>query len=354
MYTLGKKFRFSLFGKSHARCVGGILEGVPQGTPVDYERMCQELALRRPSKGIGTDRVEKDLPEIICGVANGTADGNPIIIEIANGDVDDSKYLPFADTPRPGHADLPALLDLPKFDICGGGQFSGRLTAAIVAAGSIAKGMLEAKGIRIGAFCRSIGDVKDNEGRTIADADASKKYPTRACTEELDAEMNDCIMAARKDADSVGGVVECIIEGLPIGFGGIWFESLDAELAGAMFGIPACKGVEFGKGFDITRMRGSQSNDAYRFDSEGKIITKTNNMGGIVGGMADGAPVVFRTAFKPTPSIGARQETVNLRTCENAELEIKGRHDPCIAPRAVSVVEAVAALVIADQMERGL
>ena len=137
--------------------------------------------------------------------------------------------------------------------------------------------MLEAKGIRISAFCKSIGDVEDKETRTIADADASKKYPTRACTEELDAEMNDCIMAARKDADSVGGVVECIIEGLPIGFGGIWFKSLDAELAGAMFGIPACKGVEFGKGFDITRMHGSQSNDAYRFDSEGKIITKNSS-----------------------------------------------------------------------------
>lgn len=354
MYVLGNKLRFSLFGKSHAPCVGGILEGVPQGTPIDMDAMCQELALRRPSKGIGTDRVEKDRPDIVCGVTDGKADGNPIIIEIKNGDVDDSKYLPFAETPRPGHADLPALLDMPKFDICGGGQFSGRLTAAIVAAGSIARKMLEAEGIAINAFCRSIGDIKDTEERTGGDAFGSRKYPTRACTAELDQRMSECIMAARKDADSVGGVVECIVTGLPIGFGGIWFESLDAELARAVFGIPACKGVEFGKGFSITEMRGSQSNDAYRFDSDGKIVTRTNNMGGIVGGMADGAPIVFRAAFKPTPSIGAKQETVNLRTCENAELEIKGRHDPCIAPRAVSVVEAVTALVLADQMERGL
>ncbi len=354
MYTLGKKLRFSLFGKSHAPCVGCILEGVPQGTPIDLDAMAAELALRRPSKGIGTDRVEKDLPRIVCGITDGKADGNPIIIEIDNGNVDDSKYLPFIETPRPGHADLPALLDLPKFDITGGGQFSGRLTAAIVAAGSIARKLLEAEGIQIGAFCRSIGDVEDTEDRGMTDARNSRKLPTRACTEELDSAMSECILAARKDADSVGGVVECIVTGLPIGFGGIWYEALDAELARAVFAIPACKGVEFGKGFGITRMRGSESNDAYRFDSDGKIVTKTNNMGGIVGGMADGAPVVFRAAFKPTPSIGAKQETVNLKTCQNAELEIKGRHDPCIAPRAVSVVEAVAALVLADQMERGL
>lgn len=353
MYALGKKLRMSVFGKSHAPCVGCVLEGVPRGTEIDTEAMIHELALRKPSKGIGTDRVEKDLPHIVTGIADGKADGNPIIIEIMNGDVDDSKYLPFMETPRPGHADLPALLELPKFDITGGGQFSGRLTAPIVAAGSIARKLLEEKGIRIGAFCRSIGPVKDESDRTLEDAVESRKFPTRACDETLNGRFDECIMAARADKDSVGGVVECIITGVPIGFGGIWFESLDAELAHAMFGIPACKGVEFGKGFAITEMRGSQSNDAYRFD-DGRIITKTNNMGGIVGGMADGADIVFRVAFKPTPSIGAKQETVNLKTCENAELEIKGRHDPCIAPRAVSVVEAVAALVLADQMERGL
>ncbi|MBO5518522.1 MAG: chorismate synthase [Candidatus Methanomethylophilus sp.] len=353
MYALGKKLRMSVFGKSHAPCVGCVLEGVPRGTEIDTEAMIHDLALRKPSKGIGTDRVEKDLPHIVTGVADGKADGNPIIIEIMNGDVDDSKYLPFMETPRPGHADLPALLELPKFDITGGGQFSGRLTAPIVAAGSIARKLLEEKGIRIGAFCRSIGPVKDESDRTLEDAVESRKFPTRACDETLNGRFDECIMAARADKDSVGGVVECIITGVPIGFGGIWFESLDAELAHAMFGIPACKGVEFGKGFAITEMRGSQSNDAYRFD-DGRIITKTNNMGGIVGGMADGADIVFRVAFKPTPSIGAKQETVNLKTCENAELEIKGRHDPCIAPRAVSVVEAVAALVLADQMERGL
>ena len=354
MYTLGKKLKFTLYGKSHGPCVGGILEGVPKNVPVDLNKMAEELALRKPSKGIGTDRVETDLPEIVGGIQNGKTDGNDIILKIMNGNVDDSKYLPFMETPRPGHADLPALLDLPKFDICGGGQFSGRLTAPIVAAGSIAKEILALKGIRVGAFCRSIGTITDENERTLEDAVKSRGYSTRACTKELDEKMSECIMAARKDADSVGGIVECIVTGLPIGFGGIWFESLDAELAGAMFGIPACKGIEFGKGFELTKMRGSESNDAYRFDENGRIITVTNNMGGIVGGMSDGAPLVFRTAFKPTPSIGKTQQTVNIKTGKNADLKIEGRHDPCIAPRAVAVVEAVAALVIADQMERGL
>ena len=261
MYTLGKKLRFSLFGKSHGPCVGCVLEGVPQGTPIDMESLAHDMALRKPSKGIGTDRVEADKVDVICGIEDGKA-----------------------------------LLALPKFDIRGGGQFSGRLTAAIVAAGGIARQMLAAKGIVIGSFCRSIGNVEDCDERGIEDAKRSEGFPTRACTPELDAMMSDCIMAARKDMDSVGGVVECIVTGLPIGFGGIWFESLDAELAHAVFGIPACKGVEFGKGFDITRMRGSESNDAYRM-KDGRIVTKTNNMGGVVGGMSDGADLVFRAAF---------------------------------------------------------
>ena len=350
---LGERLRFGLFGKSHGPCIGCVLEGVPAGTVIDEALIAEDLALRKPSKGIGTDRKEEDKASILSGVVDGIADGSPIRIEIPNQNTDGSKYLEFATTPRPGHADLPALLTMPDFDIRGGGQFSGRLTAAVVAAGAVAKCIIRDKGIRIGAFCRSISAVTDPEDRTVDDAFGSRAYPTRACTAELDAAMHDAIMAAREDGDSVGGVVECIIDGLPIGFGGIWFESLDAELARAVFGIPACKGVEFGKGFGITSMKGSESNDGYRM-SEGRIVTESNNMGGIVGGMADGQPVVFRAAFKPTPSIAKRQHTVDLEKECDADLEIKGRHDPCIAPRAASVVEAVTALVIADQMERGL
>ncbi|MCQ2070408.1 MAG: chorismate synthase [archaeon] len=352
MYSLGEKFKFSLFGKSHAPCIGCILDGVPKGTVIDEEHIAREMALRKPSQGIGTTRVEKDQVQIVCGVTDGKADGNPITMVIANKDVDDSKYLAFKETPRPGHADLPALLTLPKFDVCGGGQFSGRLTAAIVAGGSVAKDLLSEKGIEIAAFSRSIGHVKDTAPRNFNDAYMSRNFPTRACNGELDTCMTEEITEAHEEGDSIGGVVECIIRGLPIGFGGIWFESLDAEIARAMFGIPACKGVEFGAGFDITRMKGSESNDPYRMDGD-RITTATNNLGGIVGGMADGNDVVFKVAFKPTPSIAKKQKTVNILTKEDAELEIKGRHDPCITPRAVAVVEAVAALVLMDQIERG-
>lgn len=353
MYCLGKKLRFSLFGKSHGPCVGGILEGIPAGFRLDEAAVAAAMARRRPTSGIGTDRVEADRVEFVQGLRHSVTDGTPLLMIIRNQNVrDDGRYLTFAATPRPGHADLPALLKFPGFDIRGGGQFSGRLTAPIVAAGAVAAQLLAEDNIRIAAFCRSIGPVADPAPRTFAEAQGSAAFASRACNTELDREMQDCIKAARADGDSTGGVVECLIEGLPIGFGGIWFESLDAELAAAVFAIPACKGVEFGKGFAITEMRGSESNDDYRMQ-DGRIVTESNNMGGIVGGMADGAPVVFRAAFKPTPSIAKPQDTVNLQTAENAELQVKGRHDPCIAPRAAAVVEAVTALVIADQAARG-
>ena len=352
MYETGRKVRFTLFGKSHGPCVGGILEGIPSGFRIDVSKVSEEMALRKPTGKIGTPRREADEPEFVQGVHEGVTDGNPILIRIANGNTDGSKYMAFYQTPRPGHADLPALLKFPEHDLRGSGQFSGRLTAAIVAAGAVAKQYIANFGIEVNAFSRSIGDIADDETRTSSDALGSRSFPTRACTAELDGAMRECIEAASAVKDSVGGVVECIVTGLPIGFGGIWFEALDAELAHAMFGIPACKGVEFGDGFALAGMRGSQSNDGYRFDN-GRIITESNHMGGIVGGMCDGAPVVFRTVFKPTPSIGIRQDTVNLETERNDTVEVNGRHDPCIVPRAVAVVEAMAALTIADQIARG-
>ena len=311
-----------------------------------------EMALRKPTGKIGTPRREKDEVELVQGVTDGRANGRPILIRIANGDTDGSKYMKFYDTPRPGHADLPALLKFPDHDLRGSGQFSGRLTAAIVAAGAIAKQVIARDGIQVDAFTRSVGDVADTDIRTQADARNSRGFATRACDAVLDDRMRACIESAGSEGDSVGGVVECVITGLPIGFGGIWFDALDAELAKAMFGIPACKGVEFGDGFGLGTMRGSESNDGYRFD-DGRIVTESNHLGGIVGGMCDGAPVVFRTVFKATPSIGKPQDTVNLRTEENDTVEVTGRHDPCIVPRAVAVVEAMAALTVADQIARG-
>lgn len=352
MYQIGEKITFTLFGKSHGPCVGGILSGIPSGFSIDMDMVAAEMELRKPTGKIGTPRREKDDVEFIQGVRDGITDGNPILMRIANGNTDGSKYMKFYETPRPGHADLPALLKFPDHDLRGSGQFSGRLTAAIVAAGAIAKQYIAEEGIRVEAFTRSVGNVRDDCVRDADAAHASRGFATRACTRELDDAMRTEIESAGAEKDSVGGVVECIITGLPIGFGGIWFDALDSDLARAMFGIPACKGVEFGDGFDLTRMRGSESNDAYRYD-QGRIVTESNHVGGIVGGMCDGAPVVFRVAFKPTPSIGVEQRTVNLRTEEDDTVSVEGRHDPCIVPRAVAVVEAMAALTVADQMMRG-
>lgn len=320
--------------------------------PIDETIIASEMELRKPTGGIGTPRKEADAVELVQGVTDGKATGQPILLKIANSNTDGSKYLKFYDTPRPGHADLPALLKFPDHDLRGSGQFSGRLTAAIVAAGAIAKQILSKDGIRIDAFTRSIGSIHDDSPRSSDDARGSRAYATRACTEELDDSMRTLIEGIGAAKDSIGGIVECVITGLPIGFGGIWFEALDAELAKAMFGIPACKGVEFGDGFSLGGMRGSESNDGYRMD-EGRIVTESNHMGGIVGGMCDGAPVVFRTVFKATPSIGLEQNTVNLGTETNDTVTVEGRHDPCIVPRAVAVVEAMTALTVADQMMRG-
>lgn len=351
MYQTGEKFRFSLFGKSHAECVGGILEGLPKGFRVDLDAVGKEMSLRKPSPGLGTPRVEEDSVDFVQGLPGGIADGNPVLIVIKNGNTDGSKYLKFEETPRPGHADMPALAKFPDHDIRGGGQFSGRLTAPIVAAGAVAKQFIGSYGITVSAHSSSIGGVKDDIARNLGDSLGSREFPTRACTERLDRRMAAEIKMAAEDKDSVGGTVECITDGLPIGFGGIWFEALDAEIAKAMFGIPACKGVEFGKGFGLASMKGSESNDPYRFDNGVKVVT--NNMGGILGGMSDGAPMVFRTVFKPTPSIGKEQKTVNLREMRNDTVTVEGRHDPCIVPRAVAAVEAMTALVIADQISRG-
>lgn len=352
MHRIGERLTFTLFGRSHGPCVGGILTGIPPGFRVDLDRVSAEMELRKPTGRIGTPRREKDAVEFVQGLRGDVTDGNPILMKIANGNTDGSKYMRFYETPRPGHADLPALLKFPDHDLRGSGQFSGRLTAAVVAAGAIAKQYIERGGIRVDAFSRSVGSVCDDDPRDNGDAHGSRGFATRACTLELDEAMRVEIETAGSEGDSVGGVVECIITGLPIGFGGIWFDALDSDLARAMFGIPACKGVEFGDGFGLTRMRGSESNDGYRYD-EGRIVTETNHMGGIVGGMCDGAPVVFRVAFKPTPSIGREQKTVNLETEEDDTVSVEGRHDPCIVPRAVAVVEAMAALTVADQMMRG-
>jgi len=346
MYSFGNMIRFHLFGKSHGEHVGCILEGVPKGIRISMDDISNEMELRKPKDGTGTPRKEEDAVDIVSGINGGVTDGSPILMMIANRNTDSSKYEDLKYIPRPGHADLPAMVKWKDHDIRGGGQFSGRLTAPIVAAGSIAKQMLSPMGIKIGAFARSIGSVDDDRERNIDDAFGSRSYGTRACSSELDRLMRNEILNASKEGDSVGGIVECVAAGLPIGFGGIWFDSLDAVISRAVFGIPAVKGIEFGKGFGLSRMRGSESNDQYLIDNGIKAIT--NNMGGIVGGMSNGMPLVFRTAFKPTPSIAKEQRSVDLSSMKDTLISVKGRHDPCIVPRATAVVEAVTALVLAD------
>jgi chorismate synthase len=348
MYRLGRNISVHLFGSSHGPCVGCIIDGLPSGTAISKERIASEMELRRPKDGIGTPRKEKDAVEI-TGDINGKTSGIPITMTIRNENTHGKSYSQFTDRPRPGHADLPALMRFRNFDIRGGGPFSGRLTAPLVAAGAVMKTLLESKGILISAFTRSVGSIEDKE-----EACETELTDTRARTSELDRMMRAEIIKASENGDSVGGVVECVVTGLPIGFGGIWFEGLDSEIASAVFSIPAVKGIEFGKGFELSEMKGSESNDPYTV-VDGRIVAERNSMGGIVGGMSNGMPMVFRVAFKPTPSISKEQSTVDLRTMTQTSIKIEGRHDPCIVPRAVSVVEAVTAIVIADQAkEAGL
>lgn len=348
MYRLGHSVSYTLYGESHSEYIGGLIDGIPKDTVIDIDVINRDLALRKPSRGIGTPRIEPDEVEFLSGLWDGKATGEQIHYRIKNTNTDSSKYDIFNKTPRPGHADLPALVKFPDHVIRGGNQFSGRLTVSIVVAGSIARQFISQYGISVGAFTRSIGTIRDETERTFEDTIKSKKYQTMAADAELDSLMTREILEASAEEDSVGGIIECITTGLPIGFGGTWFDSLDAEVARAVFSIPACKGIEFGKGFDLTRMKGSESNDPYYYDNGVKL--HSNNMGGILGGMSDGAPMVFRAAFKPTPSIGKEQDTVDLQLMENAKLKVAGRHDPCIVPRAVIVVESVVCLVIADQI----
>lgn len=350
MYKLGDSVIFTLYGESHSEYIGGRLSGIPEGLTIDFNLINRDLALRKPTEGIGTTRTEPDEVEYLTGIWNGQTTGEEIHYRIRNTNTDSSKYDIFNKTPRPGHADFPAMVKFPDQKIKGGNQFSGRLTVSVVVAGSIARQFLSQNGIKVGAFTRSIGRVNDNAERSFKDTILSKNTRTKSVTQELDAMMVDEIISAAADGDSVGGIVECISEGIPIGFGGTWFESLDAEIARAVFGIPACKAIEFGKGFELAGMRGSESNDPYYYSDGVKL--RTNNMGGILGGMSNGAPMVFRAAFKPTPSIGREQDTVDLETMQDAKLKVEGRHDPCIVPRAVIVVESVTCLVIADRLRK--
>ena len=346
----GAVLRLSVFGQSHAEAVGMTLEGLPAGVPVDLEALQIFLNRRAPGRNDwSTSRREEDCPEFLCGLKDGKTCGAPLTAIIRNRNTRSSDYEQLRCLPRPGHADYTAQLRYGGFqDVAGGGHFSGRLTAPLCIAGGILLQMLEAKGIRVEARIRAIAGIRDDSPFT--ESVAEKDFPT--VSDEAGEQMKAAIQAARAEGDSVGGIVECVIRGVPGGLGSPMFDGVENRIARLAFAIPAVKGIEFGSGFQVASMRGSENNDPYTVE-DGRVAICTNHAGGILGGITTGMPVVFRVAVKPTPSIASPQQTVNLDTMQPEKLRITGRHDPCIVPRAVPVVEAVAAIAVADLILEG-
>ncbi len=348
MNSFGRAFVVTVFGESHGRCVGAIVDGCPPGLPLTVEAVQADVDKRRPTGGpAATARAEADRVEILSGLHQGRTTGAPLTLVIWNRDVDDTDYERIKDLARPGHADYTARLKYGGFnDARGGGQFSGRMTAACVMAGAVARQLLGTIGVEVAAHTVEIGGIEAKPADFNA-VKASATDPLRCADAEAAAKMNKLIEQARKDGDSLGGVVEGMAVNLPVGLGEPYFDTLDGELARALFSVPAVKGVAFGAGFGAARLKGSQNNDAF-IVRDGKIATATNNAGGVLGGLASGSPLVVRVAVKPTPSIAREQKTVNLATMEETTVAVGGRHDACIVPRAVAAVEAMMAVTLAD------
>ena len=341
----GLALRLSIFGQSHSEAIGMTLDGLPAGLPVDMEKLQAFLNRRAPGQNDwSTPRKEEDRPEFLCGLKDGYTCGAPLTAIIRNNNTRPKDYSQLKITPRPGHADCTAEVKYRGFqDYSGGGHFSGRLTAPLCIAGGVLKQLLEQRGITIDARIAAIAGIPDES--PFAASIADKAFPVADDT--IGEQMRQAIAAARTEGDSVGGVIECVVRGLPVGIGEPMFDGLENQIARVVFAVPAVKGIEFGAGFAAANMRGSENNDPFTVKG-GKIETLTNNAGGILGGISNGMPVVFRAAIKPTPSIAKEQQSVNLNTMLPEALSITGRHDPCIVPRAVPVIEAAAALAITD------
>ncbi len=325
-FDFGKNIHLTIFGQSHSKAIGAVIEGLPAGLKLDMKALKTFMSRRQPGQKGTTARKEADNPIILSGLVDGRTCGSPLAMMIENKDAKSANYEQFRTVPRPMHADYPAFIKYEGYnDIAGGGHFSGRLTAPLCFAGGVCLQLLGQQGVAIKAKLVSAGGVSG-------------------------AKMKAAIEAAQKAGDSVGGIVECCITGVPAGIGDSGFDSLESALSKVLFSIPGVKGVEFGAGSAAATMKGSHHNDPWCFDKDGTIVTKTNNHGGILGGLSTGMPITFRVAFKPTPSIALPQESVDLETGESTVLKIKGRHDPCIAVRAVPCVEAAAALVLCDYM----
>lgn len=353
-FTYGRNIRLSLFGESHGQCVGVTVDGLPAGMPVDTEEMGRWMELRRAYGDISTGRHESDVPRILSGVFEGLTDGSPLTIVIDNKDQHSGDYT--RGLFRPSHADYTAYAKLGGFnDYRGGGSFSGRMTAPLTAVGGLLAGALERSGIVIGTHIAQCGDIRDEDldeagGEELREVLLSlRKKPFAVIDEQKGEEMRELIREAREDGDSVGGVLETAIYGLPAGIGAPFFDSMESQLAHLAFSIPGVKGIEFGLGFGFAYLRGSEVNDQLVADS-GRIMTKSNFSGGINGGISNGMPVLFRTVVRPTPSISKKQQTVDPETLEEKELELGGRHDPAIFHRARVVIDSIAAIAVFDMM----
>ena len=354
--TFGQSLQITIFGESHGPYIGVVLDGLAPGLDVDEDFIKSQLSLRRPSGAISTARVEADEYILASGVFRNKTTGTPLCILIPNKNTKSEDYDKANRVARPGHADFTAMCKYHGFeDYRGGGHFSGRITAAIVAGGAIALSALSKKGISIGTHIYKLSEITDKSFGEYSGDDLSKaisvinKKTFSVIDEETGKKMEDAIIEAAKDSDSVGGVLETAIIGIPAGVGEPWFDSVESILSHILFSIPGIKGVEFGAGFDKVCKRGSEFNDAFR-NENGKVITSTNNNGGINGGISNGMPIMIKCAVKPTPSIYKEQKSINLNTLENSDLSIEGRHDPAIIHRARVVVDSVCALAVYDML----
>lgn len=344
----GENIELSIFGQSHSKAIGMTLAGVEAGKVIDMDELISFMERRAPGRNdLSTPRKEGDKPEFLCGVVDNVTCGSPITAIITNKDTRSSDYELLKTIPRPGHADYTAFVKYAGHeDYRGGGNFSGRMTAPMCIAGGILKQFLNKEHITIDARIYSVGNIADESEFT--NSVAFKDFPV--VNEEIGESMKELIKSVKAEGDSVGGIVECVVRGLPAGIGGPIFEGLEGKISSIVFAIPAVKGIEFGRGFDASRIKGSENNDPFTVRNN-KVICESNNAGGILGGISNGMPITFRVAFKPTPSIAKEQRSVNLETMEETPLVVPGRHDPCIVHRAVPCVEAAAAIAIYDALK---
>ena len=351
--TWGNHIKISIFGESHGAGIGVVLDGLPAGERIDFDELAAQMARRAPGNDpTATARKEADQPEILSGLLNNVTTGAPLAALIRNTNTRSQDYQNLDLIPRPGHADYTAFLRYSGYnDIRGGGHFSGRLTAPLVFAGALCRQILARKGIVIGAHIASVGAAKDSPFDPVNVSPQQLLFLTDGrfpvVNPESESEIRAEIARAKASGDSIGGIVECAAIGLPAGLGDPMFDGLEGVISSIVFGIPAVKGIEFGDGFAVATMRGSENNDPYSLKGE-QVKTDTNHSGGILGGISTGMPLVFRAAFKPTPSIARPQQSVNLMTGDPTELSVHGRHDPCIVPRAVPVVESALAIALAQ------